>query len=248
MSPNEEIRSDEVAASSKLGDSGCEITSAVSLPRKAEPQLKDIAERANRKYRTAKDQLQSFLGHARDCGHELNHAKQLVPHGEWGKWGEANFEGSDRLARHYMFLDANWHRISDLDLGSLGEAIATIRFLKSSPDSCEDELGVMDDETPPFAELESNKGETPEMPAAQVMEAVATVERPPEPLQVTPCSKAARIPVATTAKVIAILEKRIETGPTEAVREEIRVILAFCRDRISRLPSPLIGDAELPLF
>lgn len=72
---------------------------------------------------------------AAECGRLLIEAKEIVGHGEWGKWVDANTEVGWRQSQKYMRLARNWEEIeakseSDSHLG----IEAALRLLREPPE------------------------------------------------------------------------------------------------------------------
>lgn len=54
---------------------------------------------------TIKQQMQKiFLAHAIEIGRRLREAKDLIPHGEWGKWLEESVNYSQKTAERFMVI------------------------------------------------------------------------------------------------------------------------------------------------
>jgi hypothetical protein len=68
--------------------------------------------RINEAHRAGDSAALSALKHYRQAGELLNEVKASLPHGDFGPWLEANFEGSERTAQAYMRLAKNWAALS----------------------------------------------------------------------------------------------------------------------------------------
>ena len=105
-----------------------------------------LATRINEKYREVEGLARSTLKAAIELGGMLQEKKSALPHGEWGRWVKAYFEGSERQAQRYMQvyaardkLLANPSRVSDM---SLREGLRAI-----SPRQKEDQKEDREDST-----------------------------------------------------------------------------------------------------
>src|SRR5215217_7882574 len=105
-----------------------------------------LATRINEKYREVEGLARSTLKSAIELGQMLQEKKSALPHGEWGRWVKAYFEGSERQAQRYMQvyaerdkLLANPTRVSDM---SLREGLRAI-----SPRQKEDQKEDREDST-----------------------------------------------------------------------------------------------------
>ncbi len=101
-------------------------------------EITTLASAINTEHRKAQECAQAAIDHAYEAGRLLVEAKATVPHGEWGAWLAANFEGSDRTARGYMRLANNWEAIaakrqSSADL-SIDGALQLLAAPKDKPD------------------------------------------------------------------------------------------------------------------
>lgn len=81
----------------------------------------------------AEASLRDALGHALRAGELLIEAKGKVKHGEWLRWLEANFPGSERTAQGYMKLAANPPRVSDLESPTVRGALAELAEPREEP-------------------------------------------------------------------------------------------------------------------
>jgi Protein of unknown function (DUF3102)/DNA methylase len=88
--------------------------------------LFDLAMIANEEHALAQQAFASTLEHAWRAGDALIEAKRQQRHGEWLPWLAANFDGSDRTARVYMQIAANWQTSADLDESSILRALKAI--------------------------------------------------------------------------------------------------------------------------
>lgn len=75
-------------------------------------EITTLASAINTEHRKAQECAQAAIDHAYEAGRLLVEAKATVPHGDWGAWLAANFEGSERTARGYMRLANNWEAIT----------------------------------------------------------------------------------------------------------------------------------------
>ena len=73
--------------------------------------LDQLAVRINREQAAAYGSARKAVEHAAECGRLLLNAKELVEHGEWLPWLEANTEVSPRQSQNYMKLAGNWGEI-----------------------------------------------------------------------------------------------------------------------------------------
>lgn len=81
-------------AENGCGDLGSGTSQSPPEDRETRRQLDACAEQANRALSTSCDKVHEALEYARRCGEALNKAKNLLPHGELGKWLAQNFQGS----------------------------------------------------------------------------------------------------------------------------------------------------------
>ncbi|MGO9885407.1 MAG: DUF3102 domain-containing protein [Solirubrobacteraceae bacterium] len=86
--------------------------------------LETLADEIRAEVDAAEAGWQSAVGHAITAGEKLTEAKQLVKHGEWLPWLEANFPLSERTARNYMRLAAKSATVADLP--SVRDALAML--------------------------------------------------------------------------------------------------------------------------
>ena len=123
-----------------------------------------LADEIRTEVSAAEADFQSAVQHGIKAGEKLIEAKDLVKHGEWLPWLEANFDGSERTARNYMALARNRQRVADLP--SIREAVALLTEPKPDPieearqwwrDADEDERVAMaqyvSPRTPPIPKL-----------------------------------------------------------------------------------------------
>ena len=91
--------------------------------------LKTLAEKANREHSQAQRAAGQAVKHGVEAGGLLLKAKEEVGHGNFMKWVEENFEGSERVARKYMRLAtaADQNRIDPDEVSSLAEAERLLR-------------------------------------------------------------------------------------------------------------------------
>jgi len=91
--------------------------------------LRTLAEKVNREHRHAESSARQALKHAVEAGELLLKAKEAVGHGNFNKWIEGNFEGSQRQATRYMRLAtaADQKRIAPDEVSSLAEAEGMLR-------------------------------------------------------------------------------------------------------------------------
>src|SRR5689334_4363071 len=83
--------------------------------------LAELARRINAAHEAGESATRKGLEHFRAGGEALLRAKQQCGHGGWLKWLRANVRITDRQARKYMRLAAEWERLksepgSDLTL------------------------------------------------------------------------------------------------------------------------------------
>ena len=91
--------------------------------------LRLLAEKANREHSQAQRAAGQAVEHAVEAGGLLLKAKEEVGHGNFMKWVEENFEGSERVSRKYMRLAtaADQNRIDPEEVASLAEAERLLR-------------------------------------------------------------------------------------------------------------------------
>lgn len=102
--------------------------------------LDDLAAEANREHALCREAAYSMVRHAVAAGQALNEAKAEVNHGDWLPWLEAKFDGSERTARLYMYLDSNRQRIADLNLWTLGMNAIQKRLARVNRESSAPEI------------------------------------------------------------------------------------------------------------
>jgi hypothetical protein len=97
--------------------------------------LKTLAEKANRAHSQAQRAERQAVEHAVEAGRLLLKVKEEVGHGNFIKWIEENFEGSERVARKYMRLAkaADQNRIDPDEVSSLTEAENMLRDQDAEP-------------------------------------------------------------------------------------------------------------------
>ena len=98
----------------------------------------------------AKNAARSAIEHARRAGELLLEAKQVIPHGGWGRWLADHCEISPRTARAYMQLarrlaemsEVERQRVADLPLRGLCERLAEPKPITTSDpfDEIRDEI------------------------------------------------------------------------------------------------------------
>ena len=66
--------------------------------------LDSLTQQINEEHHRCEAAASEALEHAIKAGEGLMEAKAKCPHGEWGKWLNANFDGSERTAQTYMRL------------------------------------------------------------------------------------------------------------------------------------------------
>lgn len=74
--------------------------------------LADYAATINDEHRSFLGCAQLAIGHAKNAGEVLIKVKAALKHGEWLPWLTANVEVSERSARGYMSIAANWAQLS----------------------------------------------------------------------------------------------------------------------------------------
>ena len=72
-----------------------------------------LVAKINSAHRQAFGHAKNAMEYAAECGRLLIEAKELVPHGEWEKWLDANTEVGHRQSQKYMRLAKNWEAIQD---------------------------------------------------------------------------------------------------------------------------------------
>jgi hypothetical protein len=75
--------------------------------------LDQLAAEANALYAKMVDLLRMTVHKAKAIGDVLNQAKQLVPHGDWTKWLQKNFNGCPEKARKCIRIAENWDLLKD---------------------------------------------------------------------------------------------------------------------------------------
>jgi hypothetical protein len=97
--------------------------------------LKTLAEKANRAHSQAQRAERQAVEHAVEAGRLLLKVKEEVGHGNFIKWIEENFKGSERVARKYMRLAkaADQNRIDPDEVSSLTEAENMLRDQDAEP-------------------------------------------------------------------------------------------------------------------
>ena len=110
------------------------IVAAESLPQLAEQIRRAFAQIQDHIGRLG-TALQAATGHALNVGRLLNRAKELLPHGDWERWLEANAPGlSPRTARRWM-LEAKRPTLADLTpVGRMMSPREAMRLLADGPD------------------------------------------------------------------------------------------------------------------
>ena len=133
-----------------------------------------LATRINEKYREVEGLARSTLKSAIELGQMLQEKKSALPHGEWGRWVKAYFEGSERQAQRYMQvyaerdkLLANATRVSEM---SLREGLRAI-----SPRQKEDQKEDREDSTKKFQKKLRDKGVNTK--AAKILAQAVTLPR-----------------------------------------------------------------------
>ncbi len=90
-----------------------------------------LVDRINSLHREVEALSEQIIFKARDAGELLDHARNLVKHGEWRPWLEANFDGSLVTAWRYRRIYKRWDvlakvsRVNDL---SIREALKLVRY------------------------------------------------------------------------------------------------------------------------
>jgi hypothetical protein len=72
-----------------------------------------LAAEINAEHLAAHEAAESALEHAAQCGRLLLEANELLPHGEWLAWLEANTKVVPRQSQKYMRLAQNWDGIEE---------------------------------------------------------------------------------------------------------------------------------------
>ena len=85
--------------------------------------LEMLAATANKEHAATEKAAVNMLEHARKAGEALAKAKATVGHGRWSKWLKESFRGSDRTARDYMRVAANWQNSATLEAKSIKEVL-----------------------------------------------------------------------------------------------------------------------------
>lgn len=101
---------------------------------------KQLQTAINREHEFVRQSAKDMVQHALNCGNLLMQAKERVPHGGWAAWVDANFKGSEWVARKYMQLareeQANRGRVTDMDsIRAALRSIASPRQQSSEPAS-----------------------------------------------------------------------------------------------------------------
>ena len=90
-----------------------------------------LIDRINSLHHEIEELSEQIIFKARDAGELLDHARNLVKHGEWRVWLEANFDGSFSTAWRYRRIYRRWDvlskvsRVNDL---SIREALKIARY------------------------------------------------------------------------------------------------------------------------
>jgi hypothetical protein len=125
-------------------------------PHEIEPRsLAVLADEIRTEVAAAEGDFQSAVQHAINAGLLLIEAKDLVGHGGWGAWLEANFDATAATARTYMRLAANRKRV--FDLPSIRQSVALLAGEPEVPGLTPDEVD----------DLESALGTLPEAVPAE---------------------------------------------------------------------------------
>jgi hypothetical protein len=85
--------------------------------------LDELAAGINAEHRALNTAANAMLDHALKAGALLVQAKERMPHGSWGAWLAANFEGSGRSARAYMRV---WTCRAELEAVRQSSAISSL--------------------------------------------------------------------------------------------------------------------------
>ncbi len=90
-----------------------------------------LVDRINNLHHEIEELSGQIIFKARDAGELLDHARNLVKHGEWRPWLEANFDGSFSTAWRYRRIYKRWDVVSNVsrvnDL-SIREALKLARY------------------------------------------------------------------------------------------------------------------------
>ncbi len=98
----------------------------------------DLVIRINAAHREAFGNAKKAMECAAECGRLLIEAKELVPHGEWGSWIDANTEVGWRQSQKYMRLAKNWEAIEAKSKSNSHLNIeAALKLLREPPEEIE---------------------------------------------------------------------------------------------------------------
>ena len=104
------------------------------------PTLDDLAQKINEHHDEAKNAMKKGLEHAIAAGRLLLEAKEMVPHGKWLPWLEANCTVADRTAQLYMrvsreskTIEAKYATVADLTLRDGLKALTVLPREKNEP-------------------------------------------------------------------------------------------------------------------
>jgi hypothetical protein len=78
----------------------------------------NLVAKINSAHRQAFGNAKKAMEYAAECGRLLLEAKELVEHGEWLPWLEANTEVGERQSQRYMRLAQNWESIEGKNDGA----------------------------------------------------------------------------------------------------------------------------------
>ena len=102
--------------------------------------LDDLAQKINEHHDEAKQAIKKGLEHAIAAGKLLLEAKEMVPHGKWLPWLEANCTVSERSAQLYMrvsreskIIEAKSATVADLTLRDGLKALTVLPREKNEP-------------------------------------------------------------------------------------------------------------------
>jgi hypothetical protein len=97
--------------------------------------IETLANQINTAHRQAFGSAKKAMEYAAECGRLLIKAKELIPHGEWGRWLDANTEVGWRQSQKYMRLANNWEAIqAKSDSDSHLNIEAALKLLREPPE------------------------------------------------------------------------------------------------------------------
>jgi hypothetical protein len=90
----------------------------------------NLVPKINAAHRAAFGHAKEAMEAAAECGRLLLQAKELVPHGDWVAWLEANTETDERQSQKYMRLAKHWPELEKRTGGSyLGGINETLKLI-----------------------------------------------------------------------------------------------------------------------